>query len=31
MKIGFLMANLMLGLERPDLGPELRKAIATLK
>lgn len=31
MKIGFLMANLMLGLERPDLGPELRKAISGLK
>lgn len=31
MKIGFLMANLMLGLERPDLGPELHKAIANLR
>jgi UTP--glucose-1-phosphate uridylyltransferase len=31
MKLGFLMANLALALERPDLGPPLRAELAKLK
>jgi len=29
-KIGFLLANVAYGLARPDLGPELRRALAAL-
>ncbi|MFO1147054.1 MAG: UTP--glucose-1-phosphate uridylyltransferase GalU [Alsobacter sp.] len=29
-KIGFLLANVVYGLERPDLGPELRKELEKL-
>jgi UTP--glucose-1-phosphate uridylyltransferase len=29
-KIGFLLANVALGLERPDLGPELKRALQDL-
>jgi len=29
-KIGFLLANVALGLERPDLGPELKRALQNL-
>src|SRR5262249_4117106 len=30
-KIGFLQANLALGLKRPDIAPELREMLAKLK
>ena len=30
-KIGFLLANVVYGLERPDLGPELRKELVAAR